>query len=376
VNLRYAQDFRADPHAIGEILVPVPVSESSAGGGDQSGAGAMGSASMAGGTMGSDGVGASGGAMSGDGMGGGSAAGGRTAAEPVAMGSASDPEVIDRWRQPGATVTLGELADIQVVSGPPMIKNEDGVLVGYVFADIDPAERDLGGWVDDAKEKVARELTLPPGYRLQWTGQYEFLAEMEARMRIVLPLTLALVVILLFLSMRGWMQTLLVLTSLPFAFAGSVWLLWALDYNLSTAVWVGLIAVAGVAAETGVVMIVYLDEAYLRHLREGRIKTPADVNKAVIEGASQRVRALIMTVATTVLALLPLLWKSGLGADVSARTAAPIIGGLGSCLLLTLLVLPAAYTIWRRHQINQIRLTPLSEPIVSPSAPLIGEGAA
>ncbi|MCC6622266.1 MAG: efflux RND transporter permease subunit [Deltaproteobacteria bacterium] len=380
VNLRYAQDFRADPRAIGEILVPVPVSESDGGGGGNTGRGAAGSPSMAGGAMGSDG-GASEGAMSGDGMGGGSARGGAMATDAGSMGGAAsaDPEVLDRWRQPGATVTLGELADIQVVSGPPMIKDEDGVLVGYVFADIDQDQRDLGGWVDDAKAKVARELTLPPGYRLQWTGQYEFLAEMEARMQIVLPLTLALVVILLFLSMRGWIQTLLVLMSLPFALAGSVWLLWALDYNLSTAVWVGLIAVAGVAAETGIVMIVYLDEAYLRHLKEGRISTPADVNKAVIEGASQRVRPLIMTVATTVLGLLPLLWEGGVGADVSARTAAPVVGGLWSCLLLTLLVLPAAYTIWRRHQVKRGRIPPSTEPIASPtgpSTPETAEGAA
>jgi Cu(I)/Ag(I) efflux system membrane protein CusA/SilA len=262
---------------------------------------------------------------------------------------ASDPT--DRWRLPGAVVSLGAIADVRVVTGPPMIKDENGVLVGYVFADIDPSARDLGGWVDDAKELVSRRLTLPPGYRLAWTGQYEFLAEMEARMKYVLPLTLALVVVLLFLSMKGWPQTLLVLMSLPFAVAGSVWLLAALDYNLSTAVWVGLIAVAGVAAETGIVMVVYLDEAIERYRREGRLRTPEDVDAAVIEGASMRVRPLVMTVATTVLGLLPLLWESGVGADVSARTAAPVVGGLWSCMFLTLLVIPAAYAIWRRRQI-------------------------
>jgi Cu(I)/Ag(I) efflux system membrane protein CusA/SilA len=135
--------------------------------------------------------------------------------------------------------------------------------------------------------------------------------------------------------------------------AGSVWLLSFMHYNLSTAVWVGLIAVAGVAAETGIVMVVYLDEAFLRYQREGRIQTPADVDAAVVEGAAARVRPLLMTVATTVLGLMPLLWESGVGADVSARTAAPVVGGLWSCMLLTLLVLPAAYAMWRRHQVRR-----------------------
>jgi Cu(I)/Ag(I) efflux system membrane protein CusA/SilA len=267
-------------------------------------------------------------------------------------GPAPGPDLMEQWRQPGAAVPLGELADVRVTTGPPMIKNENGVLVGYVFADIDPTQRDLGGWVTDAKAVVEAQLALPVGYRLEWTGQYEFLAEMEARLRVVIPLTLVLVVALLYLSMRGWPQTFLVLSSLPFAVAGSVWLLAWMDYNLSTAVWVGLIAVTGVAAQTGIVMVVYLDESFARHMREGRIRTPADVDVSVVEGAAARVRPLIMTVATTVLGLLPLLWESGVGADVSARTAAPVVGGLWSCMFLTLLVLPAAYAMWRRRQVR------------------------
>jgi copper/silver efflux system protein len=206
--------------------------------------------------------------------------------------------------------------------------------------------------VNDAKAVVASQLTLPAGYRLQWTGQYEFLEAMEARLRYVIPLTLLLVVALLYLAMRGWPQTFLVLSSLPFAVAGSVWLLAFMHYNLSTAVWVGLIAVAGVAAETGIVMVVYLDESFARYMQEGRIRTPSDVDAAVIEGAAARVRPLLMTVATTVLGLLPLLCEGGVGADVSARTAAPVVGGLWSCMLLTLLVLPAAYAMWRRGQVR------------------------
>ena len=336
VNLRYAADWRSDPQALRRILVPVP---------------SIGRATA----MEALGAGTGAGAAGGMGAMGGGAAAAMTApagAMPRLFGDAPVPvDVMEQWRQPGAAVPLSTLAAIRVTTGPPMIKDENGVLVGYVFADIDQASRDLGGWVDDAKALVAAELDVPPGYRLQWTGQYEFLAEMEARLRYVIPLTLVLVVVLLHLSMRGWPQTLLVLTTLPFAVAGSIWLLAWLGYNLSTAVWVGLIAVAGVAAGTGIVMVVYLDEAYARHLREGRIRVPADVDAAVIEGASARVRPLVMTVATTVLGLMPLLWESGVGADVTARTAAPVVGGLWSCLVLTLLVLPAAYAMWRRHEV-------------------------
>jgi copper/silver efflux system protein len=231
-----------------------------------------------------------------------------------------------------------------------MIKDEDGVLVGYVFADIDASQRDLGGWVIDAKQLVEQRLQLPAGFRLQWTGQYEFMKDMQQRMRIVLPLTLALIVALLYLSLRGWMQTGLVLLSLPFAIAGAVWLLALLNYNLSTAVWVGLIAVGGVAAQTGIVVVVYLDQAFNEWRSQGRLRAPEDVDSAVLQGAAKCLRPMLMTVATTVLGLMPLLFESGVGADLSARTAAPVVGGLWSCMFLTLLVLPAVYTIWRRHQ--------------------------
>jgi len=354
INLRYAADQRSDPQALRRILVPVQATASVANtGGGNAGAGA----SVAAGGMVAFSAG-NGGAMGAMGSSGGqsgmSASGGALGnlSAPPMGGSSAPPDLMEQWRQPGAAVPLGELADVRVTTGPPMIKDEDGVLVGYVFADIDQTQRDLGGWVDDAKAVVASELSLPPGYRLQWTGQYEFLAAMEARLRYVIPLTLVLVVVLLYLSMRGWPQTFLVLASLPFAIAGSVWLLAFMDYNLSTAVWVGLIAVTGVAAETGIVMVVYLDEAFARYMREGRIEKPDDVDAAVVEGASARVRPLVMTVATTVLGLLPLLWEAGVGADISARTAAPVVGGLWSCMLLTLLVLPAAYAMWRRHQVR------------------------
>lgn len=350
VNLRYAADYRADPEALRAILVPVPVTAPVAGiepGGSGAGSSAASTAGMGGGA--SAGMGGMGG--SGGGMGGGTAAA-SSAAAPAMNSPALAGDPMRRWRQGGATVPLGTLAEVRVVGGPPMIKDENGVLVGFVFADIDATQRDLGGWVKDAKALVGERMTMPPGYRLQWTGQYEFMAAMEQRLQIMLPLTLLLIIGLLYLSMRGWAQTWLVLLSLPFALAGSVWLLALMHYNLSTAVWVGLIAVGGVAAQTGIIMVVYLDEAYNRYRAEGRLRTPEDIDAAVLEGAATRVRPLVMTVATTVLGLLPILWEGGVGADVTARTAAPVVGGLLSCMLLTLLVLPAAYSLWRRHQLR------------------------
>jgi Cu(I)/Ag(I) efflux system membrane protein CusA/SilA len=360
INLRYAADRRSDPQALRAILIPVQptgavseIAAAAAGTGITRGPGSIvGSIPSTGGGMGSMG-GAPEGGMS-------PSAGVTAEAASASMGGNQGvSDFMDRWRQPGAAVPLGDLADVRVTTGPPMIKDENGVLVGYVFADIDTTARDLGGWVDDAKALVASRLELPAGYRLQWTGQYEFLAEMEARLRYVIPLTFVLIVALLYLAMRGWAQTFLVLSSLPFALAGSVWLLAFMDYNLSTAVWVGLIAVAGVAAETGIVMVVYLDEAFERCRREGRIQVPDDVDAAVVEGAAARVRPLVMTVATTVLGLLPLLWEAGVGADVSARTAAPVVGGLWSCMVLTLLVLPAGYAMWRRHQVRAAAAVPV-----------------
>jgi Cu(I)/Ag(I) efflux system membrane protein CusA/SilA len=342
VNVRYAADFRADPEALRGLLVPVPEAQSLQLGGGNSGRGTAPSAAARPSASGMEAMGAM------NGGGGAVAGGGSPGNVPMNSGTAADS--MQSWQQSGSAVPLGLLADVRVASGPPMIKDESGVLVGYVFADIDSAARDLGGWVDDAKRIVARGLELPAGYRLQWTGQYEFMAEMQARMRIVLPFTFVLIVALLYLSLRGWMQTWLVLLSLPFAVAGSVWLLAALGYNLSTAVWVGLIAVGGVAAQTGIVVIVYLDQAFNEWHASGRLRSADDVDAAVIEGAAKCLRPMLMTVATTVLGLAPLLFESGVGADLSARTAAPVVGGLWSCMFLTLLVLPAVYAIWRRGQ--------------------------
>jgi Cu(I)/Ag(I) efflux system membrane protein CusA/SilA len=340
VNVRYAADFRADPQTLRTIQIPISPAESvSLSQGDEFGRGSAAAARSE--------VRSSGGMGS---MGSNSSSSGGMNDSAMARSAITAVDSWERGQQRGVSVPLGALADVRVVSGPPMIKNENGVLVGYVFADIESAKRDLGGWVQDAKRLVSDRLTLPSGFQLQWTGQYEFMADMQARMRIVLPLTLVLIVALLYMSLRGWMQTGLVLMSLPFAIAGSIWLLALLNYNLSTAVWVGLIAVGGVAAQTGIVVIVYLDRAFLAARAEGRLRQLEDIDTAVIEGASKCLRPMLMTVATTVLGLMPLLFESGVGADLSARTAAPVVGGLWSCMFLTLLVLPAAYAIWRRWQ--------------------------
>ena len=343
VNVRYAADFRADPEALRALLVPIPEPQPMPIGGANSGRGASASTSSRTDAGGMD-------AMGGMGGGGRNSEIGTSNATQMNGATADADAPIQAWQQSGSAVPLGLLAEVRTVSGPPMIKDENGVLVGYVFADINGAERDLGGWVNDAKRLVSGGLALPPGYRLQWTGQYEFMAEMQARMRVVLPLTLILIIALLYLSLRGWMQTWLVLLSLPFAIAGSVWLLALLNYNLSTAVWVGLIAVGGVAAQTGIVVIVYLDQSFKEWHAAGRLRSREDIDASVVEGTSKCLRPMLMTVATTVLGLAPLLFESGVGADLSARTAAPVVGGLWSCMFLTLLVLPAVYATWRRRQ--------------------------
>ncbi|MFO0584450.1 MAG: efflux RND transporter permease subunit [Anaeromyxobacter sp.] len=261
-------------------------------------------------------------------------------------------------------VPLGLLADVRIVSGPPMIRDENGLLAGYVYVDIDPVARDVGGYVTDAKLAVraaqdAGAVRMPEGYVLEWTGQYELLEEMQARMRIVVPLTLLLVVLLLWLHFRNFTEVLIVLLSIPFALVGSVWLLWLLDYRMSTAVWVGIIALVGLAAQTGVVMIVYIDHAYERRRAAGKVRDLSDIIWAHMEGTVQRVRPKLMTVATMLAGLLPLLWATGSGADVMKRIAAPMVGGLLTSAFLTLEIIPVVYTYWRQEQILWERLAVL-----------------
>ncbi|HKQ57596.1 MAG TPA: efflux RND transporter permease subunit [Candidatus Eisenbacteria bacterium] len=256
----------------------------------------------------------------------------------------------------GATtghVPLGQIAEIRVAGGPPMIRDEAGMLVGYVYVDMDAGQRDIGTYVDDAKRVVAREVRLPTGYFLKWTGQYELLEQMQARMRILVPLTLIIVLVLLTLNFGNLTESLIVMASVPFALVGSVWLLALLHYHLSTAVWVGIIALVGLAAQTGVVMMVYCDSAYLKRKRAGLIRDLDDIVEATLEGSVQRVRPKLMTVATMMIGLVPLLWSQGAGADVMKRVAAPMVGGLFTSAFLTLEIIPVVYTYWRWAQLKR-----------------------
>jgi Cu(I)/Ag(I) efflux system membrane protein CusA/SilA len=261
-------------------------------------------------------------------------------------------------------VPLGQLARIELVEGPPMVRDEDGALAGYVYVDLDTEARDLGGYVDDARARVdaaiaSGELVLPRGYFLEWTGQYELWAEMKTRMKVVIPLTLLLVLLLLYLQFRSLIEALIVLLSVPFALVGSVWLLWLLDYRLSTAVWVGVIALVGLAAQTGVVMIVYIDQAFARRKQAGQIQGLEDIIQAHLEGTVLRVRPKLMTVGTMLFGLVPLLWADGAGADVMKRIAAPMVGGLITSAFLTLELIPVIYTYWRYEELLFERLEAL-----------------
>jgi Cu(I)/Ag(I) efflux system membrane protein CusA/SilA len=261
-------------------------------------------------------------------------------------------------------VPLGQIADIKIAGGPPMVRDEDGLLVGYVYIDIDQKQRDIGGYVNDAKEVVRKaaergEVKLPPGYFLKWTGQYEQLEEMVARMKILIPLTLMIIVVLLFLYFKNFVEVLVVLLSIPFALVGTVWLLWLLDYRLSTAVWIGVIALAGLAAQTGIIMIVYIDHALEERRRAGKLRNLNDVIAAHMEGTVQRVRPKLMTVSTMLVGLVPLLWASGSGADVMKRIAAPMVGGLVTSAFLTLEIIPVISTYWRQEQLLWEQLEPL-----------------
>jgi Cu(I)/Ag(I) efflux system membrane protein CusA/SilA len=264
-----------------------------------------------------------------------------------------------------AFVPLGEVADVRIAGGPPMVRDEAGLLVGYVYVDIDQAQRDIGGYVNEAKDAVARaladgSLALPAGYYLKWTGQYEQLEEMAARMKIVVPVTLLIIIALLFVQFRNVVEVLIILMSIPFALVGSVWLLWLLDYRVSTAVWVGIIALVGLAAQTGIVMIVYIDNAFARRKAEGRINDLADIVAAHMEGTVQRVRPKLMTVSTMLIGLVPLLWATSSGADVMKRIAAPMVGGLVTSAFLTLEIIPVVVTYWRQEQLLWERLVALA----------------
>ena len=250
---------------------------------------------------------------------------------------------------PGGTqIPISQVADIATSTGPTVIRTEQAQLLGYVYVDV--ADRDIGSYVDEAKRAVNQMVPLPEGYTLEWSGQYEYMMRAAERLTIVIPVTLLIVIVLLYFNMKNITKIAIVLLAVPFSLIGAFWLIYLLGYNMSVAVWVGIIALAGVDAETGVVMLLYLDLAYERFKREGRMNSLADLNAAVEDGAVQRLRPKMMAVMAILLGLLPIMWSTGAGADVMKRIAAPMVGGVISSFVLQLLIYPVIFALWKWHR--------------------------
>nr|MBP8216006.1 efflux RND transporter permease subunit [Propionivibrio sp.] len=278
----------------------------------------------------------------------------------------SDPQQIAREvlvpTMDGAMIPLGQLAKVEIAKGAPAIRTENALLSAYIYVDI--RERDIGSYVAEARKAVADNVQFPPGYYATWSGQFENMERAIEKMKVVVPVTLLIIFLLLYLNFRRITETLIVMLSVPFALVGGIWLMWALGYNMSVAVAIGFIALAGVAAETGVVMLIYLDHAWedikAKRLAEGRELTAGDLYAAVMEGAVERVRPKMMTVVSTMAGLLPIMWVAGTGSEVMRRIAAPMIGGMISSTLLTLVVIPALYALVKQWSIQR-------DPVTAPS---------
>ncbi len=264
----------------------------------------------------------------------------------------------------GAQIPLGQLVDLKLSSGTTLVRSEEGELAGYVFIDV--TGRDIGSYVKDLKRIVAEKVQVPAGYHLVWSGQYEYMQRAEERLKIVIPLTLLIVFILLYFNTAHVGKVFIVLLAVPFSLIGAFWYIYLLGYNMSVAVWVGIIALAGVDAETGVIMLLYLDHAYEKWKGQGRMRNMADLQEAISEGAVKRVRPKMMTVMAIIMGLLPIMWSHGAGADVMKRIAAPMIGGIVTSFLLELLIYPVIYEIWRGRAIRKAAKaeTGKVEPIV------------
>ena len=301
VRVRYPQELRNTPERLASVLVPI-------------------SHSLAGGS------------------GGGASMGG-----PMGVGAAAAPGE--------AQIPLGQIAKISQVAGPMVVRTEDALPTAWVYVDV--AGRDIGSYVAEAQRVVASRVTLPPGYTMTWSGQYEYMERAKKKMMLVVPAALAIIVLLLYFNFRSGAETAIVMLSLPFSIVGGIWFIWALGYNWSVAVAIGFIALAGVAAETGVVMLIYLDHAWKTATEaavvRGHRPSLRDLYDAVMEGAVERVRPKMMTVTAIMGGLLPILWGSGTGASVMKRIAAPMIGGMVSSTILTLLVIPAVYSLWKER---------------------------
>jgi Cu(I)/Ag(I) efflux system membrane protein CusA/SilA len=247
----------------------------------------------------------------------------------------------------GAQIPLEQVATLSVSTGPTVIRTEQAQLLGYVYVDV--ADRDIGSYVDEAKRVVGQMVTLPEGYYLEWSGQYEYMMRAAARLKIVIPITLLIVIVLLYFNTRNLAKVAIVLLAVPFSLIGAFWLVFLLGYNLSVAVWVGIIALAGVDAETGVVMLLYLDQAFERFRRQGRMNSLRELQDAVEDGAVKRIRPKMMTVMAILMGLLPIMWSHGAGADVMKRIAAPMVGGVVTSFVLELLIYPVIFTLWKWH---------------------------
>ncbi|HET9064180.1 MAG TPA: efflux RND transporter permease subunit, partial [Candidatus Binatia bacterium] len=248
-------------------------------------------------------------------------------------------------------IPMEEIADVVLAHGPSMIRDENGLLAGYVYVDFDTSKVDIGSYVDRAKDAVAASVTLPTGYNMSWSGQYENMLRVKERLKLIIPVTLVLIFGLLYMNTKSAVKASIVLLAVPFSAVGAVWLLWALDYNISIAVWVGMIALMGLDAETGVFMLLFLDLSYDEYKKKGILNTRSDLEEAIVHGAVKRVRPKAMTVFAAMLGLLPIMWSTGIGADLMKRIAAPMIGGLVTSFAMELLVYPAVYLLWRQHEV-------------------------
>ena len=253
----------------------------------------------------------------------------------------------------GAQIPLGQLVDLKLSSGTTLVRSEEGELAAYVFIDV--TGRDIGGYVQELKKIVAEKVQVPPGYHLVWSGQYEYMERAKERLKIVIPLTLLIVFILLYFNTAHIGKVFMVLLAVPFSLIGAFWCIYLLGYHLSVAVWVGIIALAGVDAETGVIMLLYLDTAYEKWRSQGRLRSVKDLQECISEGAVKRVRPKMMTVMAIIMGLLPIMWSHGAGADVMKRIAAPMIGGIVTSFVLELIVYPVIFEIWKGRDFRQDR---------------------
>jgi Cu(I)/Ag(I) efflux system membrane protein CusA/SilA len=249
-------------------------------------------------------------------------------------------------------IPISELATIQSEDGPAMIRNENGMLTGYVYIDL--ANRDPGSYVAEVTRALRDGTKLPAGYSISWGGQSEEIAQANRRLQIIVPMTLAIVVMLILMSTRSLMKTLIVLLAVPFSAIGAVWSIYLLHYNMSVAVWVGVIALLSIDAETGVFMLLYLDLAYEEAKKRGNLRTVADLHRVIRYGAAKRLRPKFMTFATTCIGLFPVMWSIGTGSEVMKRIAAPLVGGIFTSFVLELLVYPAIYELWKRRSVAEI----------------------